>query len=132
MPCVPYQPTRQYCKLCKSQGHRTDVCPTPMTKACSNCRLRDPPEDHTCEPECALCGGGHPTAASECTKKLKRVPQRGWPPLSHKHSTPQTTGLLKRRWNGDHKRAQAKQQQHKGKKAQNKKAKNKAQMRWWK
>lgn len=98
MPCVPYQPTRQYCKLCKSQGHRTDVCPTPMTKACSNCRLRDPPEDHTCEPECALCGGGHPTAASECTKKLKRVPQRGWPPLSHKHSTPQTTGLLKRRW----------------------------------
>ncbi|KAH7951009.1 hypothetical protein HPB52_004249 [Rhipicephalus sanguineus] len=97
MPCVPYQPTRQYCKLCKSQGHRTDVCPTPMTKACSNCRLRDPPEDHTCEPECALCGGGHPTAASECTKKLKRVPQRGWPPLSHKHSTPQTTGLLKRR-----------------------------------
>ncbi|KAL1438048.1 hypothetical protein MTO96_048412 [Rhipicephalus appendiculatus] len=98
MPCVPYQPTRQYCKLCKSQGHRTDVCPTPMTKACSNCRLRDPPEDHTCEPECALCGGDHPTAASECTKKLKRVPQRGRPPLPHKHSTPQTNGILRRRW----------------------------------
>ncbi|KAL1483425.1 hypothetical protein MTO96_033198 [Rhipicephalus appendiculatus] len=164
MPCVPYQPTRQYCKLCKSQGHRTDVCPTPMTKACSNCRLRDPPEDHTCEPECALCGGDHPTAASECTKKLKRVPQRGRPPLSHKHSTPQTYGILKRRWfstdredsappgearsssrsrsrstsrsrsgsrdgsnsrNGDHKRAQTKQQQHKGKKVQNRNVKNK-------
>lgn len=98
MPCVPYQPTRQYCKLCKSQGHRTDVCPTPMTKACSNCRLRDPPEDHTCDPECALCGGRHPTAASECTKKLKRVPQKGRSLLSHQHSTPKTTGILKRRW----------------------------------
>ncbi|KAH7979612.1 hypothetical protein HPB49_010124 [Dermacentor silvarum] len=47
MPCVPYCPTRQYCKLCKSQGHRTDVCPTPTAKACSNAQLRDPPEGHT-------------------------------------------------------------------------------------
>ncbi|KAH6943746.1 hypothetical protein HPB50_026361 [Hyalomma asiaticum] len=98
MPCVPYQPTRQYCKLCKSQGHRTDVCPAPMTKACSNCRLRDPPEDHICEPECALCGGAHPTAASECTKKLKRVPQRGRLQLPQQQSAAQTNGILKRRW----------------------------------
>ncbi|KAL1484727.1 hypothetical protein MTO96_049958 [Rhipicephalus appendiculatus] len=27
MPCVPYQPTRQYCKLCKSQGHRDGRLP---------------------------------------------------------------------------------------------------------
>ncbi|KAH7950124.1 hypothetical protein HPB49_019810 [Dermacentor silvarum] len=58
LPGVPERPTRQYCKLCKSQGHRTDVCPAPTVKACSNCWLRDPPEDHTCEPECALWGGG--------------------------------------------------------------------------
>ncbi|KAH7978273.1 hypothetical protein HPB49_004948 [Dermacentor silvarum] len=57
MPCVPYRTTRQYCKLCKSQGHRTNVCPTPTAKAYSNCRLRDPPEDHTCEPVCPVRRG---------------------------------------------------------------------------
>ncbi|KAL1469008.1 hypothetical protein MTO96_041100 [Rhipicephalus appendiculatus] len=77
MRCLPYQPTRQYCKLCKSQGHRTDVCPTPTVNVCSDCRLKDPPKDHECVPECALCGGAHPTAAKECTKKLKRIPSTG-------------------------------------------------------
>ncbi|KAH7934067.1 hypothetical protein HPB49_021025 [Dermacentor silvarum] len=153
MSCVPYRPTRQYCKLCKSQGHRTDVCPTPTAKACSNCRLRDPPEDHTCEPECALCGEAHPTAASECTKKLKWVPQRGRPQLLQRRSRPQTNGILKRRWfskdcedsaspdgtrsrsssrdrsnsrDSDQERVQTKkQQQQKSKKKHNKEAKNK-------
>ncbi|KAH6919489.1 hypothetical protein HPB50_029524 [Hyalomma asiaticum] len=77
MPCVPYQPTRQYCKLCKSQGHRTDVCPAPMTKACSNCRLRDPPEDHICEPECALCGGGPPHGSIGVHQKTQTRPAKG-------------------------------------------------------
>ncbi|KAH7942125.1 hypothetical protein HPB49_020777 [Dermacentor silvarum] len=154
MSCVPYRPTRQYCKLCNSQGHITDVCPTPTAKACSNCRLRDPPEDHTCEPECALCGEAHPTAASECTKKLKWVPQRGRPQLLQRRSRPQTNGILKRRWfskdcedsaspdgtrsrsssrdrsnsrDSDQERVQTKkQQQQKSKKKHNKEAKNKA------
>ncbi|KAH7977926.1 hypothetical protein HPB49_003968 [Dermacentor silvarum] len=26
-PCIPYQPTRQYCSTCQETGHRTDVCP---------------------------------------------------------------------------------------------------------
>ncbi|KAH6940325.1 hypothetical protein HPB50_026699 [Hyalomma asiaticum] len=121
--------------------------------ACSNCRLRDPPEDHICEPECALCGGAHPTAASECTKKLKRVPQRGRLQLPQQQSAAETNGILKRRWfsadredfappggassrsgsreasnsrNADQERAHTMPQQHKGKKKPNKETKNKA------
>ncbi|KAH7941699.1 hypothetical protein HPB49_016295 [Dermacentor silvarum] len=94
-PCTPYQPTRQYCKICQSQGHRTDVSPTPTIKICAKCGLRDPPAAHECEPERALCGGAHPTAAPECTKTLKRVPQRGRQRVrQHNH----LTGTPKKKW----------------------------------
>ncbi|KAH7932714.1 hypothetical protein HPB49_001477 [Dermacentor silvarum] len=74
IPCRIYQPTRQFCYTCRNAGHRADVCPEPTVKACKNCNLQNPEEGHKCEPECALCGGVHVTAAPECRNKLKRVP----------------------------------------------------------
>ncbi|KAH8035790.1 hypothetical protein HPB51_008617 [Rhipicephalus microplus] len=40
--CYPYKPTVQVCKICRSTGHRTDVCPTPNSDVCSKCGTCDP------------------------------------------------------------------------------------------
>ncbi|KAH7945302.1 hypothetical protein HPB49_000265 [Dermacentor silvarum] len=104
IPCRIYQPTRQFCYTCRNAGHRADVCPEPTVKACKNCNLQNPEEGHKCEPECALCGGVHVTAAPECRNKLKRVPPRGRPPTqptkkTTKHqSRPKTENIPKKRW----------------------------------
>ncbi|KAH7958492.1 hypothetical protein HPB49_002062 [Dermacentor silvarum] len=104
IPCRIYQPTHQFCYTCRNAGHRADVCPEPTFKACKNCNLQNPEEGHKCEPECALCGGVHVTAAPECRNKLKRVPPRGRPPTqptkkTTKHqSRPKTENIPKKRW----------------------------------
>ncbi|KAH7933838.1 hypothetical protein HPB49_017987 [Dermacentor silvarum] len=104
IPCRIYQPTRQFCYTCRNAGHRADVCPEPTVKACKNCNFQNPEEGHKCEPECALCGGVHVTAAPECRNKLKRVPPRGRPPTqptkkTTKHqSHPKTENIPKKRW----------------------------------
>ncbi|KAL1480874.1 hypothetical protein MTO96_034646 [Rhipicephalus appendiculatus] len=73
MPCRCYQPTRQFCPICRTTGHRADVCPNPTARACDVCNLPNPEAGHTCVPKCALCGGPHLTAATECENKLKRI-----------------------------------------------------------
>ncbi|KAH7936698.1 hypothetical protein HPB49_003129 [Dermacentor silvarum] len=99
-----YQPTRQFFYTCRNAGHRADICPEPTVKAYKNCNLQNPEEGHKCEPECALCGGVHVTAAPECRNKLKRVPPRGRPPTqptkkTTKHqSRPRTENIPKKRW----------------------------------
>ncbi|KAH7984821.1 hypothetical protein HPB49_025705 [Dermacentor silvarum] len=104
IPCRVYQPTRQFCYTCRNAGHWGDVCPEPTVKACKNCNLQNPDEGNKCEPECALCGGVHMTAAPECRNKLKRVPPRGRPPTqpttkATKHqSRPGTENIPKKRW----------------------------------
>ncbi|KAL1477953.1 hypothetical protein MTO96_035344 [Rhipicephalus appendiculatus] len=51
--CYPYKPTVQVCKICRSNGHRTDVCPTPNANVCSKCGTSDPTQGHECALE--LC-----------------------------------------------------------------------------
>ncbi|KAH6923651.1 hypothetical protein HPB50_004391 [Hyalomma asiaticum] len=133
---VPYQPTRQYCKQCKSQGHRTDVCPAPMIKACSKCRLRAPPEDHICEAECALCGGPAPRQHRSAPKNSNASRKGAGCNCRSSKAQHKPNGILKRRWfsadredfapPGGAKRAHTMPQQHKGKKMPNKETKNKA------
>lgn len=93
MPCRDYQPTRQFCPICRTTGHRPDVCPNPTVRACNTCNHPNPEAGHTCVPKCALCGGAHLTAAKDCNNKLKRIPPRGKPasttaPKTQRHPRP--------------------------------------------
>lgn len=99
-PCVPYQPTRQYCRTCQETGHRTDVCPKAVTSQCAQCGMGDPPQDHVCKTTCAFCGGEHATGAPECQKKLKQIQSRDRPkPQQQQHrSRPNQRGNIKERW----------------------------------
>ncbi|XP_065306760.1 uncharacterized protein [Dermacentor albipictus] len=92
MPCRDYQPTRQLCSICRITGHRPDVCPNPTVRACNVCNHINPYAGHTCVPKCALCGGAHLTAATECNNKLKRIPPR-WKSTST--TTPKTQRQLR-------------------------------------
>lgn len=74
--CYPYRPTRQVCHVCMQQGHRSDVCPTPDAKACRQCGILDPLDNHTCTPKCGLCGEAHITGARECPNRLKALRKR--------------------------------------------------------
>lgn len=74
--CYPYKPTIQVCKICRSTGHRTDVCPTPNANVCSKCGASNPSQGHECIPNCAICGEEHATGDTSCRKKLKNVPPR--------------------------------------------------------
>lgn len=74
--CHPYRPTRQVCRVCMQQGHRSDVCPTPDVQVCAQCGTIDPQEKHTCAPKCGLCGEDHVTGARECPNRLKTLRRR--------------------------------------------------------
>ncbi|KAH7942752.1 hypothetical protein HPB52_000748 [Rhipicephalus sanguineus] len=73
--CHPYKATRQVCKVCLQQGHRSDVCPNPTAPVCRSCGLLNPPTDHPCAPQCQICGEGHLTGAKECRQRLKTIRQ---------------------------------------------------------
>ncbi|KAH7940958.1 hypothetical protein HPB49_008365 [Dermacentor silvarum] len=93
MPCRDYQPTRQFCPICRTTGHQPDVCPNPTVRACNTCNHPNPEAGHTCVPKCALCGGAHLTAAKDCNNKLKRIRPRGKPasttaPKTQRHPRP--------------------------------------------
>ncbi|KAH7949503.1 hypothetical protein HPB49_011640 [Dermacentor silvarum] len=93
MPCRDYQPTRQFCPICRTTGHRPDVCPNPTVRACNTCNHPNPEAGHTCVPKCALCGGAHLTATKDCNNKLKRIRPRGKPasttaPKTQRHPRP--------------------------------------------
>ncbi|KAM7305307.1 hypothetical protein ISCGN_015204 [Ixodes scapularis] len=75
--CRPYRQTVQCCSLCGDLGHRRDVCPTPDTLVCAQCRTKNPTPDHDCAPTCQLCGLDHPTASKDCREKFRPSP----PPL---------------------------------------------------
>ncbi|KAH7936360.1 hypothetical protein HPB52_021566 [Rhipicephalus sanguineus] len=47
MPCRCYQPTRQFCPICRTPGHRRDVWPNPTARACDVCNLPNPEAGHT-------------------------------------------------------------------------------------
>ncbi|KAH8008816.1 hypothetical protein HPB51_005863 [Rhipicephalus microplus] len=68
--------TQGVCKICRSTGHRTDVCPTPNANVCSKCGTCDPTKEHECALNCAICGEEHATGDKSCKKKLKNVAPR--------------------------------------------------------
>ncbi|KAK8769211.1 hypothetical protein V5799_014320 [Amblyomma americanum] len=53
--CCLYKKKYEVCSLCGQLGHRRDVCPDPKNARCRGCGVANPPETHSCEPECALC-----------------------------------------------------------------------------
>ncbi|KAH9364424.1 hypothetical protein HPB48_000163 [Haemaphysalis longicornis] len=57
--------------MCGRLGHRTDVCPTPEIQVCKGFATKKPPEDHRCDPKCALCGKDHPTGDKKCRKRYQ-------------------------------------------------------------
>ncbi|KAH7951832.1 hypothetical protein HPB52_013479 [Rhipicephalus sanguineus] len=85
--CHPYKATRQVCKVCLQQGHRSDVCPNPTAPVCRSCGLLNPPTDHPCAPQCQICGEGHLTGAKECRQRLKTIRQH---PPHHQTKAPAT------------------------------------------
>ncbi|KAH7980941.1 hypothetical protein HPB49_020358 [Dermacentor silvarum] len=95
MPCRDYQPTRQFCPICRTTRHRPHVCPNPTAGACNTCNHPNPEAGHTFVPKCALCGGAHLTAAKDCNNKLKRIPPRGKPAST---TTPKTQRHPRPRW----------------------------------
>lgn len=66
-----YKKTLPYCYRCYTQGHRTDVCPTPHVMACERCGLHDPQPNHLCNPKCDLCQGDHLTASKDCRQRFR-------------------------------------------------------------
>ncbi|KAH8027454.1 hypothetical protein HPB51_005736 [Rhipicephalus microplus] len=74
--CYSYKPTVQVCKICRSTGHRSDVCLAPNANVCSKCGTRDPTQEHECALNCAICGEEHATGDKSCKKKLKNVAPR--------------------------------------------------------
>ncbi|XP_070386203.1 uncharacterized protein [Dermacentor albipictus] len=71
--CYLYRPTRQVCYICCQQGHRSDVCPTPNAKACRQCGMQNPPENHQWQTKCLICGGDHATGSRDCKDRLKKA-----------------------------------------------------------
>ncbi|KAL1445290.1 hypothetical protein MTO96_029258 [Rhipicephalus appendiculatus] len=71
--CVIYRKKYEVCITCGRLGHRDDVCPDPANVKRRGCGMEQPPQDHSCEPKCQLCGKGHPLGDKKC-KELYRVP----------------------------------------------------------
>lgn len=69
--CTLYRRQIDACRTCGKLGHRSDVCPTPTVITCRNCGVSSPPENHTCQPTCSICGGAHPTADRACKSRYQ-------------------------------------------------------------
>ncbi|KAH7949357.1 hypothetical protein HPB49_008146 [Dermacentor silvarum] len=73
IPCHLYKKKYDVCYACGKIGHRQDVCPDPRSTRCRDCGLRNPPEEHACEPKCLLCGKKHQLGDPTC-RELYRKP----------------------------------------------------------
>ncbi|KAL1483387.1 hypothetical protein MTO96_033234 [Rhipicephalus appendiculatus] len=69
--CTLYRRQIDACRTCGKLGHRSDVCPTPTAITCPDCGASSPPENHTCQPKCSICGGAHPTADRACKSRYQ-------------------------------------------------------------
>lgn len=79
--CFLHKKKVEVCNTCGHLGHRTDVCPSPNEKHCKGCRIKDPPENHQCDPTCAICGKAHITGDKKCRNRFKTpflLKQRQW------------------------------------------------------
>ncbi|KAH7972944.1 hypothetical protein HPB52_019182 [Rhipicephalus sanguineus] len=69
--CTLYRRQIDAFRTCGKLGHRSDVCPTPTVITCPDCGVSSPPENHTCQPKCSICGGAHPTADRACKSRYQ-------------------------------------------------------------
>ncbi|KAH7952877.1 hypothetical protein HPB49_002182 [Dermacentor silvarum] len=73
IPCHLYKQKYDVCYACGKIGHRQDVRPDPRSTHWRGCGLRNPPEDHACEPKCLLCGKKRQLGDPTC-RELYRKP----------------------------------------------------------
>ncbi|KAH7936272.1 hypothetical protein HPB52_021313 [Rhipicephalus sanguineus] len=60
------------CYACGDLGHRAEVCPKGEDqRRCRGCGIITPPEDHHCDPKCAICEGPHLTGDRQCKKRFQ-------------------------------------------------------------
>ncbi|KAH7982719.1 hypothetical protein HPB52_006785 [Rhipicephalus sanguineus] len=71
-PCSLYRRQVDICYACGDLGHRADVCPKGEDqRRCRGCGILMPPEDHHCDPKCAICEGPHLTGDRQCKKRFQ-------------------------------------------------------------
>ncbi|XP_077550568.1 uncharacterized protein LOC144163645 [Haemaphysalis longicornis] len=88
--CFLHKKKHEFCTSCGRLGHRADVCPQPDKPFCKSCNLENPPDNHVCELNCAICGEGHTTGDKKCRKRFKTpflLKQRQWE-KQHRGSRP--------------------------------------------
>ncbi|KAH6941321.1 hypothetical protein HPB50_016296 [Hyalomma asiaticum] len=73
--CVPYRYRTEACNLCRTVGHRPDVCPSVPQSLCQVCGVPNPPHDHDCQPKCVVCQKDHPTGSPQCPQRYKPKPK---------------------------------------------------------
>ncbi|KAH6925133.1 hypothetical protein HPB50_001179 [Hyalomma asiaticum] len=73
--CVPYRYRTEACNLCRTVGHRPDVCPSAPQSLCQVCGVPNPPHDHDCQPKCVVCQKDHPTGSPQCPQRYKPKPK---------------------------------------------------------
>lgn len=86
--CTLYRKQLDICTTCGRVGHRRDVCTQADTPLCRGCGLRNPPQDHFCDPVCKLCGGAHMLGDRACKKKFQVpyvVRRRRWNRQQQEH-----------------------------------------------
>ncbi|KAH6928095.1 hypothetical protein HPB50_011830 [Hyalomma asiaticum] len=71
--CVIHRKKYEVGIACGRREHRDDVCPDPGKVKCRGCGMEQPPQGHSCEPKCQLCGKGHPLGDRKC-REIYRVP----------------------------------------------------------
>ncbi|KAH6921919.1 hypothetical protein HPB50_006464 [Hyalomma asiaticum] len=73
--CVPYRYRTEACNLCRTVGHRPDVCPSAPQSLCQVCGVPNPPHDHDCQPKCVVCQKDHSTGSPQCPQRYKPKPK---------------------------------------------------------
>ncbi|KAH7984349.1 hypothetical protein HPB52_019655 [Rhipicephalus sanguineus] len=66
MRCSLYKKKIEVCSICRTIGHRQDICPTPAVKRCQKCGQDNPLQEHEREPKCVVCGGPHMARSKDC------------------------------------------------------------------
>ncbi|XP_049519986.1 uncharacterized protein LOC125944106 [Dermacentor silvarum] len=69
--CYLHKKKNEICGACGRLGHRSDVCPAPENKICTDCGYKNPPESHSCDPKCALCSKDHRTGDKGCSQRYQ-------------------------------------------------------------
>lgn len=65
-----HKKTVPVCWVCYEVGHHSTAYPRLGTRACHECRTRDPAAGHTCVAKCTLCRGGHVTGTKGCPERV--------------------------------------------------------------